>query len=193
MLIAYLDCCCPDSRRPRSPSAQAPAGRRPPGRRPAAHPPRPPGAQAYIISPKDGATVTSPVLVQFRPEGDGCGAGRGSSFDNTGHHHLLIDTPTPPQIPGAPAPGDRQDRALRKRAGPRRACPLSPGKQHPASCCSATKNHVPHKPAGDLQQDHHHGRQVARQRKAPPSANHDARRSCTSDMDAFLRLGGAAR
>src|ERR1700680_4671188 len=51
----------------------------------------PPGAEASIISPKDGATVKSPVLVQFGLKGMGI-APAGVKFENTGHHHLLVDT-----------------------------------------------------------------------------------------------------
>ncbi|HXN80419.1 MAG TPA: DUF4399 domain-containing protein, partial [Steroidobacteraceae bacterium] len=50
----------------------------------------PPGAEASIISPKDGATVKSPVLVQFGLKGMGI-APAGVKFENTGHHHLLVD------------------------------------------------------------------------------------------------------
>lgn len=51
-------------------------------------------AKAYIISPEDGAIVTSPVLVQFGLEGAGV-APAGVEKANTGHHHLLIDTDLP--------------------------------------------------------------------------------------------------
>ena len=53
--------------------------------------PAPAGAAAYLISPKDGARVRGPVLVQFGLRGMGI-APAGVKFDNTGHHHLLIDT-----------------------------------------------------------------------------------------------------
>ena len=49
------------------------------------------GADVYIISPKDGAKVHGPVTVQFGLKGMGI-APAGIKFDNTGHHHLLIDT-----------------------------------------------------------------------------------------------------
>ena len=49
------------------------------------------GADVYIISPKDGAKVHGPVRVQFGLQGMGI-APAGIKFDNTGHHHLLIDT-----------------------------------------------------------------------------------------------------
>jgi hypothetical protein len=64
--------------------------------------PSPPGAEVYIISPKNGAKVTSPVHVQFGLKGMGI-APAGVKFDNTGHHHLLIDTDLPAN-PGAPLP-----------------------------------------------------------------------------------------
>jgi Domain of unknown function (DUF4399) len=49
------------------------------------------GANVYIISPKDGAKLHGPVTVQFGLKGMGI-APAGIKFDNTGHHHLLIDT-----------------------------------------------------------------------------------------------------
>lgn len=52
-----------------------------------------PGAKVYIISPANGAEVTSPVNVQFGLSGMGI-APAGVQKDNTGHHHLLIDGPT---------------------------------------------------------------------------------------------------
>ncbi len=47
-------------------------------------------ATLYIISPKDGDEVTSPVTVVFGLKGMGV-APAGIEKDNTGHHHLLID------------------------------------------------------------------------------------------------------
>jgi hypothetical protein len=48
------------------------------------------GAKAYIISPVDGATVASPVTIQFGLSGMGV-APAGVEKENTGHHHLLIN------------------------------------------------------------------------------------------------------
>src|ERR1700692_656407 len=50
-----------------------------------------PNAEVYIISPRDGATVHGPVTVRFGLKGMGI-APAGVKFDNTGHHHLLVDT-----------------------------------------------------------------------------------------------------
>jgi Domain of unknown function (DUF4399) len=47
-------------------------------------------AEVYFISPKDGATVQGPVTVRFGLKGMGI-APAGVKFDNTGHHHLLVD------------------------------------------------------------------------------------------------------
>ena len=51
----------------------------------------PPNAKVYVISPKDGDTVTSPFKVQFGLSGMGV-APAGVEKPNTGHHHLIIDT-----------------------------------------------------------------------------------------------------
>ena len=48
-------------------------------------------AEVYIIAPHDGAKVHGPVTVRFGLKGMGI-APAGVKFDNTGHHHLLIDT-----------------------------------------------------------------------------------------------------
>jgi hypothetical protein len=50
----------------------------------------PPNAAVYIISPKDGDTVTSPFKVQFGLSAMGV-APAGVEKANTGHHHLIID------------------------------------------------------------------------------------------------------
>jgi hypothetical protein len=48
------------------------------------------GAAVAIIMPVDGAVVTSPVTVYFGLSGMGV-APAGVEWDNTGHHHLLVD------------------------------------------------------------------------------------------------------
>jgi len=59
--------------------------------------PAPAGAAVYIIKPADGARVKSPVTVVFGLTGMGI-APAGVKFDNTGHHHLLIDTALPADL-----------------------------------------------------------------------------------------------
>jgi hypothetical protein len=55
------------------------------------------GAKVYIISPKNGDTVSSPVTVQFGLKGMGV-APAGVNQANTGHHHLLIDVDQMPDF-----------------------------------------------------------------------------------------------
>jgi hypothetical protein len=59
--------------------------------------PSPAGAEVYIISPKDGAAVTSPFVVQFGLKGMGV-APAGVKIEGTGHHHLLIDSDAPTNL-----------------------------------------------------------------------------------------------
>ncbi|TXH04319.1 MAG: DUF4399 domain-containing protein [Nevskiaceae bacterium] len=54
--------------------------------------PAPEGAKVYLISPKDGDTVSGPFKVQFGLSNAGI-APAGTQVDGTGHHHLLIDDP----------------------------------------------------------------------------------------------------
>jgi hypothetical protein len=104
--------------------------------------PSPPGAEAYIISPKDGATVHAPVLVQFGLKGMGV-APAGVKFENTGHHHLLIDTDVPAD---AAAPLPATDKIVHFGKGQTETTlSLTPGK-HTLRLLLADQNHVPHNP-----------------------------------------------
>ena len=49
----------------------------------------------YIVTPRDGATVKSPVSVIFGLRNPWGVAPAGVKMDNTGHHHLLVDTDVP--------------------------------------------------------------------------------------------------
>lgn len=55
--------------------------------------PAPANAKVYFIEPKDGATVASPVKVVFGLSDAGVSPA-GYNKEGTGHHHLLIDSPT---------------------------------------------------------------------------------------------------
>src|SRR5690348_6646552 len=57
----------------------------------------PEGAVAYIISPKNGATVPQTFTVQFGLKGMGV-APVGVNTPNTGHHHLLVDLAKLPDL-----------------------------------------------------------------------------------------------
>lgn len=69
-------------------------------------PAAPVGAEVYIISPSDGATVGQHVTVRFGLKGMGV-APAGVSKDRTGHHHLLVDVKQLPAA-GQPIPNDAQ-------------------------------------------------------------------------------------
>jgi hypothetical protein len=51
----------------------------------------PAGAEVYLIAPQNGAKLHSPITIKFGLKGMGI-APAGIKFDNTGHHHLLVDT-----------------------------------------------------------------------------------------------------
>lgn len=100
------------------------------------------GAEVYIISPKDGASVDNPVRVQFGLKGMGI-APAGIKFDNTGHHHLLIDTDAPSDQ-SAPLPAS--DKIVHFGKGQTETTvTLSPGK-HTLQLLLGDSNHIPHSP-----------------------------------------------
>ena len=50
-----------------------------------------PNAEVYFIAPLNGATVHGPITIRFGLKGMGV-APAGVKFENTGHHHLIVDT-----------------------------------------------------------------------------------------------------
>jgi hypothetical protein len=103
--------------------------------------PSPPGASVYILSPQDGDTVSSPLIVRFGLAGMGV-APAGVEKDDTGHHHLLIDMELPPLDQPLPATdhiqhfgGGQTETAIE----------LTPG-QHTLQLLLGDTNHVPHEP-----------------------------------------------
>jgi hypothetical protein len=114
-----------------SSQAQQPGGRTP----------SPPGASVYFIDLKDGATIGPKTVIHFGLHGMGV-APAGSDKENSGHHHLLIDTELPPL--DQPIPSDFNH--LHFGAGQTEAeVSLSPG-PHTLQLLFADKNHVPHSP-----------------------------------------------
>jgi hypothetical protein len=108
---------------------------------PAARTPSPAGARAYVISPADGETVSSPVLVRFGLSGMGV-APASIQFPNTGHHHLMVDAPLPPF--DAPIPNDKNH--IHYGAGLTESkVELTPGK-HTLQLLMGDYAHVPHDP-----------------------------------------------
>lgn len=100
------------------------------------------GAEVYIISPKDGAKVKSPFVVQFGLKGMGI-APAGTKFDNSGHHHLLIDTDAPTDA-SAPLPANEKIVHFGK-GQTETTLTLPPGK-HTLQLLLGDAGHVPHNP-----------------------------------------------
>ncbi len=105
--------------------------------------PSPPGAEVYIISPKNGATVHSPFKVQFGLTKEMGIAPAGVKFDNTGHHHLLIDTDAPADT-AAPLPAT--DKIVHFGKGQTETTLTLPPGKHTLQLLFADYRHIPHSP-----------------------------------------------
>lgn len=104
--------------------------------------PAPAGAAVYIVKPAAGARVKSPVTVVFGLTGMGI-APAGVKFDNTGHHHLLIDTELPSDLT-QPLPVSDSIRHFGK-GQTETTLDLSPGK-HTLQLLFADFTHTPFTP-----------------------------------------------
>jgi len=105
--------------------------------------PAPAGAEVYFIAPRNGATVQGPVTVKFGLKGMGV-APAGVKFDNTGHHHLLVDTDLSDLKLDAPLPAT--DKVLHFGKGQTETMvTLAPGK-HTLELLFADYQHVPFDP-----------------------------------------------
>lgn len=103
-----------------------------------------PGAKVYIISPQEGATVSSPFTVRFGLKGMGI-APAGVEKEKTGHHHLIIDAPLPA--------GEDLDYAIpadenyRHFGGGQTETELTlPAGEHTLQLLLGDHNHIPHDP-----------------------------------------------
>jgi hypothetical protein len=103
--------------------------------------PRPADAVLYLISPAAGATVESPVTVRFGLKGMGV-APAGVDVPKTGHHHLIVDAPTPPL--DLPLPADAQH--IHFGGGQTETTLELPAGTHTLQLVLADKAHIPHDP-----------------------------------------------
>lgn len=100
-------------------------------------------ATAYIISPADGATVSSPITVKFGLSGMGI-APAGVNKDNTGHHHLLVDLA---ELPDLSQPLIASEHIKHFGGGQTETTlELSSG-EHTLQLLLGNYTHVPHEPA----------------------------------------------
>ena len=100
----------------------------------------PEGAQAYIISPNNGETVPRTFTVKFGLQGMGV-APAGTDKAKTGHHHLLVDVETLPDM-NLPMGKD-----VKHFGGGQTETTLTlePGK-HTLQLILGDKSHTPHNP-----------------------------------------------
>jgi len=105
--------------------------------------PSPAGAEVYIVSPKNGAKVKSPVTVVFGLKGMGI-APAGIKFDNTGHHHLLIDSELPADLSQPLAANEKSVHFGKGQT--ETSVTLPPGK-HTLQLVLGDMLHIPHDPA----------------------------------------------
>lgn len=105
--------------------------------------PAPAGAEVYIVSPADGATVASPVRVVFGLRGMGV-APAGVDVPDTGHHHLLINVALEELNLNEGVPTDERHRHF-GRGQTEAVIDLPPG-THTLMLVLGDHFHVPHDP-----------------------------------------------
>lgn len=104
--------------------------------------PSPAGAEVYFIAPKDGETLSGPVTVKFGLKGMGV-APAGIAFENSGHHHLIVDAELPAL--DEPIPADANHVHFGK-GQTETTIELKPGK-HTLQLLLGDQLHIPHDPA----------------------------------------------
>ena len=104
--------------------------------------PAPKGAEVFIVSPADGATVSETFTVKFGVK-DIALAPAGDVTKNTGHHHLLIDVDKMPAAE-APIPNDANHMHFGK-AQTQAEIKLTPGK-HTLQLELGDSGHMPFDP-----------------------------------------------
>jgi len=97
--------------------------------------------QLYFISPHDGDSLTSPVVIRFGLKGMGV-APAGVEKAGTGHHHLIVDAELPPV--GLPIPATDHYRHFGK-GQTEVTLDLEPG-QHTLQLLLGDHLHIPHDP-----------------------------------------------
>lgn len=101
----------------------------------------PKDASVYFIEPRNGQTVGPHVRVVFGARNIGV-APAGTTFANTGHHHLVVDGPLPPLTEAVPF--DRHH--LHFGAGQTETVIDLPPGRHTLQLVMGDHNHIPHDP-----------------------------------------------
>ena len=102
--------------------------------------PTPPGSEVYIITPVNGAVVSSPVSVRFGLRNMGV-APAGVEMPATGHHHLLLDVDDMPAM-DMPLPATAQVQHFGK-GQTETVLDLEPG-VHTLQLLMGNHLHIPH-------------------------------------------------
>ncbi len=101
----------------------------------------PEGARVFFITPDDGATVTSPVSIEFGIEGMTV-VRAGVAEDASGHHHLIVNADLPPLNLPIPA---NENYIHFGDASTSTSLKLPPG-QHTLRLLLGDHLHIPHDP-----------------------------------------------
>ncbi|MDN3573320.1 DUF4399 domain-containing protein [Methylobacterium longum] len=104
--------------------------------------PAPADAELYLISPRDGAKLRSPITVRFGLKNMGV-THAGDTAPNMGHHHLLVDA-TDPINPSEPLPSNKK--YLHFGAGQTETKLELPPGNHTLQLVLGDANHKPFKP-----------------------------------------------
>ncbi|MEM1368126.1 MAG: DUF4399 domain-containing protein [Cyanobacteria bacterium P01_H01_bin.15] len=100
------------------------------------------GANVYIIAPEDGETVPGTFKVKFGLSGMGI-APAGIEKDGTGHHHLLVDIDSLPDLSEALSASDQ----IKHFGGGQTETTLTlPPGDHTLQLVLANYVHIPHNP-----------------------------------------------
>lgn len=104
--------------------------------------PAPENAELYFISPADGATLSNPITVRFGLSNMGV-APAGIQYDNSGHHHLLVDV----ELPALDFPIINDENHLHFGGGQTEATLELPPGEHTLQLLLGDFAHIPHEPA----------------------------------------------
>ncbi len=101
----------------------------------------PANAKAYFIAPMDGETVSGKIKIKFGLAGMGV-APAGVERDNTGHHHLLINTDVSSLDLGKPLPAS--DKVKHFGGGQTETEIELPAGEHTLQLLLGNHAHIPH-------------------------------------------------
>ncbi len=104
--------------------------------------PAPEHAELYFISLADGASVSNPVNVRFGLRNMGV-APAGIKYDNSGHHHLLVNT----DLPSLDFPIINDENHLHFGGGQTEVTLELPPGAHTLQLLLGDFAHIPHAPA----------------------------------------------